>query len=160
MVATGMHHNDDSIWYSMIGYCGGVVADEEDISWLGTTSANAIEAERCGVILAILWCLQAVDVWNVPIEIHFDCMAAGLSAQGSWNVSIGSLSSEIARSLGQAAQEFFGSRFTMSHIHGHSNAPGNEIADSIAKATAKLRIPCAANMLDPLLYVGHSHRQK
>ena len=148
MVATGMHHKDDSTWESMIGYCGGVVADEEDISWLGTTGANAIEAERCGVILAILWCLQAVDVWNVPIEIHFDCMAAGLSAQGSWNVSIGSLSSEIARSLGQAAQEFFGSRFAMSHIHGHSNAPGNEIADSIAKAIAKLRIPCAANMLD------------
>lgn len=149
MVATGMHQRADHVWYSMIGYCGGIVTiDEKDISWLGASGINALEAERCGVILAILWCLQAVDVWQVPITIYFDCMAAGLSAQGNWNVSIESLSSTIARSLGQAAQEFFGSQFMMSHIHGHSNAPGNEIADSIAKAIAKLRVPCAANQLD------------
>lgn len=124
MVATGMHQRDDQVWYSMVGFSGGIVTiDETDISWLGAAGINALEAERCGVILAILWCLQAVDTWNVPITIYFDCMAAGLSAQGNWNVSIDSISSEIARSLGQAAQEFFGSRFTMSHIHGHSNAP-------------------------------------
>lgn len=113
MVATGMHQRDDQVWYSMVGFSGGIVTiDETDISWLGAAGINALEAERCGVILAILWCLQAVDTWNVPITIYFDCMAAGLSAQGNWNVSIDSISSEIARSLGQAAQEFFGSRFT------------------------------------------------
>lgn len=146
---TSSHTDGHESRYSVLGYSGGIITTEpEEISWLGAQVVNSVEAERCGMILAILWCLQCPHTWDHPVQLHFDCTAAGYATSGQWNTSIHSLTSQVARSLGQAAQEVYGNGISFSHVPGHANVPGNEIVDSIAKAIARLRVGCPANLID------------
>ena len=149
MFATGLHDHEGVPCFSAIGYTGGIITTHmEDQDWLGAHAINSAEAERCGVILALLWCMQFAQAWDLPICIHFDCTSAGHAANGQWRLTPNSLTSQVARSLGQAAQELFGDLLTFGHVHGHANVPGNEVVDSIAKAIAKQLIDSPANNID------------
>ena len=145
---------EQSEGYSMLGYVSAeVIIDPSWISWMGATAATAMEAERCGLVLALLWSLQWDGIGDHEVHILFDNQAAGFGASGQWHIDSTSLLSLLTRDLAQAAAEAYGHLLQFSHVKGHSNNPGNELADFIAKQTALGNIQALANHLDhrPLL---------
>ena len=136
------------VGYQVCGHCGGILAiDPAEPFWTGADTANSLDAERTGIILAICWILQS-DMWHeVPVELVFDCTSAGYTAAGDWNVDRGSLVALMLRSMGQVLHELCGSTVSYRHVKGHSGDPGNELVDAVAKAYAKLLIPGRAEGL-------------
>ena len=140
---------EQSEGYSVVGYVSGeVITDPSWPSWMGATSENAMEAERCGLVLAILWSLQWDGIGDHEVLILFDNQAAGFGASGQWHIDPSSLLSLVTRDLAQSATEAYGHLLQFSHVKGHSNNPGNELADFIAKQTAIGKIQASANQLD------------
>ena len=148
-VATTTSNNINGCTYSLYGFAGGCVSlQQQDSAWMGATHVDSMEAERCAVISALQWILQADLAWDVPVTVHFDCTAAGFAASGDWHVRSDSLTANLARCYCQIVQELLKNRLTLVHVPGHANVPGNELADSIAKAVAKQQLPSTLNQLD------------
>ena len=148
-VATTTSNNINGCAYSLYGFAGGCVSlQQQDSAWMGATHIDSMEAERCAVISALQWILQADLAWDVPVTVHFDCTAAGFAASGDWHVRADSLTAHLARCYCQVVQELLKNRLKLVHVPGHANVPGNELADSIAKAVAKQQLPSTLNMLD------------
>lgn len=156
MVVTTTHINDDETTYSLLGYTGGIVSlDQREPSWLGAIQSDSMEAECCAVLIALLWILQSDLAKSSRTTISFDCTAAGFAASGDWKCRADSITAQLARGLCQSVQELMGSKLKLKHVPGHANIPGNELADSIAKAVARQQIPCWLNMLDCRNLVHH-----
>ena len=129
VVLIGLHAEG----YSPIGYiCGEVVTEPSINSWLGATHHTAMDAERCSIVIAMLWSLQWNLCGGIPVAIYFDNQAAGYGASGSWRVDPQSIISLLSRDLAQACEEIYGNYITFGHIKSHTNHPGNDLADCIA----------------------------
>ena len=149
IVVVGNLQHDDTSGYCLIGFtCGTVSTDPSETSWMGAEFPSSVEAERCGVCTGLLWALQNPHDPGIPICLHFDCTSAGYAADGSWRTSPNSLSSLLTRALGQCVQEVLGENIHFSHVPAHAGIPGNEIADTIAKAAARRQLPSFVNQVD------------
>ena len=134
--------------YHILGHCGGILSTQpSDPFWTGADSPNSLDAERSGIILAIVWLLQSEYWHEVPVDILFDCTSAGYTASGVWSVDRTSLTAQVLRSFGQVIFELCGSRVTFQHVKGHSGDPGNELVDATAKAYAQLLINGSAEQI-------------
>ena len=134
---------------SLLGYLGGdVIIDPHCPSWIGATLLNAMDAERSGITIALLWALQWNFAGSFPLAICFDNMSAGFGASGLWRTDSDSLISQISRDLAQACEELYGNLLSFVHVKGHSNHPGNDLVDCLAKNIAMQKIPAKANQLD------------
>ena len=135
--------------FSLIGYTGGdVILDPTWKSWLGASFLNAIDAERSGVAVALLWALQWSYAGSFSIAICFDNQSAGYGASGLWRFDPTSLLGQLLRDLGQACEELYGNLLSFIHVKGHSNHPANDLADCLAKNVALGQLPARANKLD------------
>ena len=134
--------------YHILGHCGGILSTQpSDPFWTGADSPNSLDAERSGIILAIVWLLQSEYWHEVPVDILFDCTSAGYTASGVWSVDRTSLTAQVLRSFGQVIFELCGSRVTFQHVKGHSGDPGNVLVDATAKAYAQLLINGSAEQI-------------
>lgn len=135
--------------YSLLGFTGGsICTDPESTHWWGAESAQSIEAERTAVLLSMLWFLQSPFAVGHPCTIWFDCMAAGYGAAGIWNYPVESTLAELVRGVGQLCEECNPGHFRFAHTHAHVGDPGNELADSAAKAFAQGKIPNLLSNID------------
>ncbi len=135
--------------YSSMGYvCGEVVTDPYNKSWIGASHHTAMDAERCSIVIAMLWSLQWNLCGELPVAIYFDNQAAGFGASGSWKIDTQSTVSIVSRDLAQACEEIYGKRLSYSHIKSHTNHPGNDLADYIAGNVTKGELYSCGNDLD------------
>ena len=140
---------------SILGFLGGdVITDPTWPSYLGAQSQCAMDAERSGVAIAVLWALQWEYAASFPVTIYFDNVAAGCGAHGQWRIDPESTLSILTRDVTQAAEELYGSLIGFAHVKGHSNHPGNELADYVAKKIVTGEVQPLINTLDfkPLVH--------
>lgn len=94
---------------SILGFLGGdVITDPTWPSYLGAQSQCAMDAERSGVAIAVLWALQWEYAASFPVTIYFDNVAAGCGAHGQWRIDPESTLSILTRDVTQAAEELYG----------------------------------------------------
>ena len=146
--------------YSLLGFTGGTICtDPTSVRWWGAESTQAIDAERTGVLLSLLWILQSPFACGLPCTVVFDCMAAGYGAEGTWNYPSDSTLAEMLRGISQLVTEYLPGLVTYLHTHAHVGDPANELADCIAKSFAKGELPNYLAFLDLewLVRATHNH---
>ena len=149
LVITASMEKESHYGYGIIGFTGGhVCTDPDSPHWWGATTANSIEAERTGVLLALLWTLQSPYAVGIPCTIWFDCTAAGYGADGKWNYPQDSVLAEVLRGVHQLCDEYCPGSIRLEHTYAHVGDPANELADSIAKAFAKGCLPNYLSRID------------
>ena len=142
MVVTATISKDDEPGYSIYGFTGGTLCtDPDSVHWWGANLVQAIEAERTGVLLSLLWILQSPFAVGTPCTIVFDCMAAGYGADGLWSYPIDSILAELLRGVSQLGTEYCPGMIKFAHTHAHVGDPANELADCLAKDFAKGTLP-------------------
>ena len=136
--------------YGLLGFTGGALCtDPESTHWWGAiTAPRSIDAERAGVLLALLWILQSDYAVGLPCTIWFDCTAAGFGASGQWNYPNDSVLAEILRGVGQLCAEYCPGLIRYEHTHAHVGDPANELADCAAKAFANGMLPNYSSLID------------
>ena len=95
-----------------------------------------MQAEQVAAATAVLWVLQLrTFIPRIEGETKFDCMAAGLTADGTW--AAGDFMGTKLHQLTTVAQATERVTLSLSHVKGHSNDPWHDLADYVAKASAK-----------------------
>ena len=96
-------------------------------------------AELHGLLLGCHWLNHALQALHVlygtlpSVKFHFDATSAGYKAFGQWGGnSFGDLVGNI-RSVCYYLESRYKVTLRYEHVKGHSNDPGNEAADTIAK---------------------------
>ena len=142
LVITASLHSEEKRGYGILGFTGGTICtDPTSPHWWGATSSNAIDGERTGVLLALLWMLQSPYAAGLPCTIWFDCTAAGYGADGKWNYPQDSVLAELLRGIHQLCEEYCPGLIRLEHTYAHVGDPANELADSAAKAFARGHLP-------------------
>lgn len=149
VVITATTHSDNGTGYSVLGFTGGsICTDPDSMHWWGAQNAQSMEAERTAVLLSMLWFLQSPFAIGHRCTVWFDCTAAGYGASGSWNYPQESVLAELVRGVGQMCEECNPGTFFFEHTHAHVGDPGNELADSAAKAFAQGKLPNLLSCID------------
>jgi len=149
VVITATTQSDNGTGYSVLGFTGGsICTDQDSTHWWGAQNAQSMEAERTAVLLSMLWFLQSPFAIGHRCTIWFDCMAAGYGASGFWNYPHDSTLAELVRGVGQLCEECNPGLFHFEHTHAHVGDPGNELADSAAKAFAQGKLPNLLSRID------------
>ncbi len=160
IVITATTVSPDGPGYSLLGFTGGTICtDPTSDHWWGAESTQAIEAERTGVLLSLLWILQSPFACGLPCTVVFDCMAAGYGAEGTWNYPSDSTLAEMLRGISQLVTEYLPGLVKYLHTHAHVGDPANELADCLAKSFAKGELPNYLAFLDLewLVRATHNH---
>ena len=159
---------------ALFGIIGEQIAGNDATPW-GTSGTLSLQAEQVAAATAVLWVLQLrTFIPRIEGETKFDCMAAGLTADGTW--AAGDFMGTKLHQLTTVAQATERVTLSLSHVKGHSNDPWNDLADYIAKASAKGQATwpapppatCSAVMQPELAWLpcrtrcsstrGHAHR--
>ena len=149
VIITATTKTPNGMGYSLLGFTGGsICTDPLSQHWWGAQSAQSIEAERTAVLLSKLWFLQSPFAVGHHCTVWFDCMAAGYGAAGFWNYPVESTLAELVRGVGQLCEECNPGHFCFAHTHAHVGDPGNELADSAAKAFAQGKLPNLLSNID------------
>ena len=109
---------------------------------LGEEAFDAQEAEAAAICLAMLWSLSVP--LHVPVEIRFDCKAAGLAASGDWRpASCQGTPRKLHTTARHLAHllEGCGRHVTFEHVCAHSGVVWNELADVGASVAARSSSP-------------------
>ena len=111
------------------------------------TSVNgfAPHAEAAAILTAVLWTAQMCETTLLlrgsTICFHFDCMFAGMNAQGQWRAN----AHETIQHLSRALVHWLETRYRVCpqwcHVKAHSGQPWNEAADAAAWAAVSQWIP-------------------
>ena len=149
IIITGTMNVNGRNAYGLLGFTGGAICtDSASPHWWGATAPRSIDAERAGVLLALLWILQSDYAVGLPCTIWFDCTAAGWGASGQWNYPIESVIAELLRGIGQLCAEYCPGLIRYEHTHAHVGDPANELADCAAKAFARGTLPNYTALID------------
>ena len=132
----GMHLLD-------FGY-GQTSSSSDEKGWTGATDLNSRTAELDALIHVCEWII--CGNWAVPHFVYFDACAAGLIADGSWQIRQGDFQALLLRNLALTANYFIEKTQPVQwqHCKGHSGVFGNELADSFAKMALKNMTTCGA----------------
>ena len=103
----------------------------------------AHHAELNGILLGFHWLNHALSVLQalygatlIPkVEFFFDATSAGYKAFGQWGGESYRQLVGCIRSLAYYLESRFGIEMRYNHVKGHSNDPGNEAADTVARLT-------------------------
>ena len=149
IVITGTMNMNGEGAYGLLGFSGGTLCmDQNSPDWWGALAPKSIDAERAGVLLALLWILQSDYAVGLPCTIWFDCTAAGYGASGQWNYPNDSILAEMLRGVGQLCTEYCPGIIRFEHTHAHVGDPANELADCAAKAFARGTLPNYSLLVD------------
>eukprot|EP00438_Fugacium_kawagutii_P032538 Skav202156 [mRNA] locus=scaffold970:213497:215266:- [translate_table: standard] len=115
----------------------GAADHHETFLGLGEVLDDALTAEATGMIWTVVWILQSVIA--LDYEVHFDnntigqFMAGTAHWQASWEYT------QIKSVLGALRNclRYSGRHVVFSHVKAHDGSPWNELADALAKASAK-----------------------
>ncbi|CAE6942382.1 unnamed protein product [Symbiodinium sp. CCMP2592] len=100
-----------------------------------TTCSPALFNEQAGLMVVLLWLVQSRGfICFNHITVHFDCMAAGLAADGSASATNGL--APALRALQHFTAAALGQEPRFSHVRAHQGEPYNELVDVVAKAAA------------------------
>ena len=119
-----------------VWHFGGFLSQSFDVP------GSSFTAEMYAQLISIKWCwdlLRSMKFlgYNLPsVTFMFDCTAAGYLAEGTWKGDDLDPLFVTIRALHHAVQTALGVEIDMEHIKGHSNDPGNEAADVLAKEAA------------------------
>ena len=116
---------------NFIGCFGGKLAEADD---LGSSNADALQAEQCALCWACLWALpQLHSLLSTFQRVLFcwDCTSAGLGASGDCCLAESPLSCPL-RGLFAFLQSIGGERIQGRHVKAHEGHPWNELADTVA----------------------------
>ena len=147
---------------AIIGGCGTPILGDAATLWQAPFPP-ALYAEQVALVIALLWIWQAMSF--LPLKaavIHFDCQAAGWSADGTWGPcnAFAKQIHDLERSVRCLLQD----RLTFQHVKAHSGQAWNECVDILAKAAARQdeRLPrppvenCAAFLRADLRWLAAS----
>jgi len=111
------------------------------------TSSNgyAPHAEAAAILTSVLWAIQlcetSVDSSAWLIQFHFDCMFAGMTAQGHWFAKAHEQMQHTTRALVQWMEARYSVQTQWVHVPAHQGHPWNEAADAAAWAAVSAWIP-------------------
>ena len=120
---------------ALIGLLGEQIAGADSTPWEPSPQL-ALHAEQVAITLAALWALQMRALLpQVDCKVCFDCTAAGWTADGQWAPSdhMGHKMQQVI----QVARATDGVELWFEHVRGHSDHPWNDLADYVAKQSAK-----------------------
>lgn len=97
----------------------------------------APQAEMTGVFTAVLWAQQLCEQFasvSPTIAFFFDCLVAGLTANGTWKIQSHVALQTATRSLVQWVERRYHVQCQWHHVFAHSGHAWNEAADAITWA--------------------------
>ena len=111
------------------------------------TSSNgyAPHAEAAAILTSVLWAIQLCETstssstWS--IQFNFDCMFAGMTAQGHWFAKTHEQMQHTTRALVQWMEARYAVQTQWVHVPAHQGHPWNEAADAAAWAAVSAWIP-------------------
>ena len=113
---------------------------------------NNFEAEMFGSLMGLKWLWDLLKCFSYSflplpeIWLHYDCTASGLITEGRWQGDRNDPVFRAIRSLHQLIELTFQVQIGSQYDRGHRGNPGNEAADSVAKAS--LTQPRKRNLWD------------
>ena len=128
--------------YVMLGLIGEQLAGSDSTPW-EPSPPLALHAEQVAITTAILWAIQMRALLpTVTCKLWFDCTAAGWTAAGTWGP--GDSMGHKMQHLEMLARALPGIELSFDHVSGHSGHPWNDLADYVAKQSAKGRLHWAS----------------
>ncbi|CAE7247342.1 hypothetical protein AK812_SmicGene11060 [Symbiodinium microadriaticum] len=125
---------DDNSRIAWLGGCGTKILGDPDSLWTGSYPP-ALYAEQVAIVLALLWIGQALHFMPIgEVVVHFDCQAAGWSADGSW-APCNSFATKV-HELELFIRSLLAGRLTFQHVKAHEGDAWNEAADVMAKTVS------------------------
>ena len=132
-IAAVLEHHGHQAIFGVLG--DGTQGHTGTTPWL-LQGPPALENEQLGIAVALLWLLQTCSfIQFKEIWVRFDCMSAGLAANGTAEAAT-CLAKQI-RALQHFATAVLRKEPKFSHVKAHQGEPLNELVDVIAKSAAK-----------------------
>ena len=110
--------------------------------WPSSQNA-ALRAEQIALTAAVLWATQFAPMLRAAqCHLHFDCVAAGWSANGDWKAP-----DEISEKLHHIelfSRDLIAGGIRFHHVRAHADDPWDELADVLAKAVSRRQLQLCA----------------
>ena len=124
-----------------LGWGGDVLCIEPGHEcFTGAMKQCSEEAEASALLWAHLWLMQHRR--DITTTLHFDALTVGNALQGKWNTREGWLQGRRLRDIALLCKSLKRtSKIRYEHCKAHTNQPGNESMDGLAKALTKYEQP-------------------
>ena len=129
-------------YYGHAAHCS---VSEDSPFFIGEGPDNSMTAEMLALAWAYVWALDQGVRFAAPIVVAFDCMSAGLASTGFCRPpETSSLMKMPALAEAMVLLRLCLTalvQVTPAHVHSHQGVLGNEVADQLAKAAARVNEP-------------------